>query len=377
MAEKKIADLFHIETRFLRSVHLERDFQDPSALSNYIVTDFVRVCTERIAHGLQPRSGQRAWRLTGNYGSGKSSFALLLAHWFAGQESQFPPHIRSVVNSQQLGVACPQYLPVLVTCSRQALGTSILKSLHWAVSQLYGRGAKAKLLLEVQRLLEAEPAPTDEQVFQLILKVNTGLIAESKSKGLLLILDELGKFLEVAALYPQRHDVFLLQQLAEAAARSGDEPLFVAGLLHQGFTAFANYKAADHSLRPNCVFPRSSRTARGLWASGGGLLDVTPTFPIEPKIGKKKSSAANLRGRSSQVLPSRRRPVRFFFTPPHCLKKNATPALAHWFLISTTHRSFIGLAPGPDSPPTMTQSIPRRLSEERGPSKGSNERNLM
>lgn len=241
MAEKKISELFHIRTQFLRSVHLERDFHDPSALSNYIVTDFVRACMERIVHGVKPHSGQRAWRLTGNYGSGKSSFALLLAHWFAGLESQFPPHIRPVVNSQQLGVARPQYLPVLVTCSRQALGISILKSLHWALSHLYGRSAKPKLLLDVQRLLNADQAPTDEQVFQFILKVNTHLIAESKSKGLLLILDELGKFLEFAALYPQRHDVFLLQQLAEAAARSREEPLFIIGLLHQGFTAYTDH----------------------------------------------------------------------------------------------------------------------------------------
>lgn len=160
MAEKKISDLFRIRTRFLRSVYLERDFQDPSALSNYIVTDFARACIERMVYGLKPRSGQRAWRLTGDYGSGKSSFALLLAHWFAGQEAKFPPHIRSEVNSQQLGVSRPHFLPVLVTCSRQALGTSILKSLHWALSQLYGRGTKAKLLLDVQRLLDAEPAAT-------------------------------------------------------------------------------------------------------------------------------------------------------------------------------------------------------------------------
>ncbi|MBI3798031.1 MAG: hypothetical protein HY268_13825 [Deltaproteobacteria bacterium] len=241
MAEKKISDLFHIRTRFLRSVHLERDFQDPSTLSNYIVTDFVRSCIERMARGLKPRSGQRAWRLTGDYGSGKSSFALLLAHWFAGQESKFLPQIRSAVNSRQLGVSRPHFLPVLVTCSRQALGTSILKSLHWALSHLYGRGTKSKLVLEVQRLLDAEAVPTDDQICQLICKVNTCIIADAKSTGLLLILDELGKFLEFAALYPQRQDIFLLQLLAEAAARSGDEPFFMVCLLHQGFNAYTDH----------------------------------------------------------------------------------------------------------------------------------------
>src|SRR5437016_2335627 len=35
MANKRIADLFDIKSRFLRSAHLERDFQDPGALNGY------------------------------------------------------------------------------------------------------------------------------------------------------------------------------------------------------------------------------------------------------------------------------------------------------------------------------------------------------
>ena len=241
MAEKKIADLFHIETRFLRSVHLEKDFQDPTALSSYIVTDFVRSCLHRLAQGLQPRSGQRAWRLTGDYGSGKSSFALVLAHWLSGQETDLPPPIRAALTVPRFDTTRPQLAPVLVTCSRQALGPAILKSLHCALLQLYGRGTKAKIVLEVQRLLAAESAPNEDHLLDLILKVNRSLIADAKSRGLLLILDELGKFLEFAALNPQQQDVFLLQRLAEAAARSGDEALFVVGLLHQGFNAYSDH----------------------------------------------------------------------------------------------------------------------------------------
>jgi len=44
MSEKRISDLFDIGNRFLRSAHLERDFQDPSAMSGYVVTDFARDC---------------------------------------------------------------------------------------------------------------------------------------------------------------------------------------------------------------------------------------------------------------------------------------------------------------------------------------------
>lgn len=240
MPEKRIAELFHMRNRFLRSAHLERDFQDPAALSGYVVTDFARSCIGRMANGLKPRSGNRAWRMTGDYGSGKSSFALLLAHWFAGHDPTFPPHLRRAVEPQQFGVSRPHFLPVLVTCSRQALGLSILRSLQSALNQTHGRGAKSKVALEVQRLIESTREPTDDEVFRLIGEVNSRIISESKAKGLLLILDELGKFLEFAALHPERQDVFLLQRLAEAASRSAAEPLFIVSLLHQGFNAYAD-----------------------------------------------------------------------------------------------------------------------------------------
>ena len=42
-------------------------------------------------------------------------------------------------------------------------------------------------------------------------------------------------------MYPEHQDIYLLQQLAEAASRSGDTPLFILGLLHQGFSAYADH----------------------------------------------------------------------------------------------------------------------------------------
>ena len=54
----------------------------------------------------------------------------------------------------------------------------------------------------------------------------------SEGTGLLLIVDELGKFLEYGAANPDRGDVFILQQLAEAATRSTRPFLFLT-VLHQ------------------------------------------------------------------------------------------------------------------------------------------------
>lgn len=238
MSDRRIADILNIEGRFLRSAHLERDFHHSTALEGYVVTDWARSSLGRIAEGLKPRSGQRAWRITGHYGAGKSSFALLLAHLLAGREANLPPQIRKVT---EFGRRPPLFLPLLVTCARQPLAVSILKSLHLAASKLDGRAVKLKLAVEIKRLVESDSEPTDDQILDLIIRFNTQLIVDSEAKGLVLILDELGKLLEFAALNPGRQDVFLLQRLAEAASRSGDEPLFVVSLLHQGFSAYADH----------------------------------------------------------------------------------------------------------------------------------------
>jgi hypothetical protein len=240
MAEKRIIDAFDIKSRFLRSAQLERDFDDSAALSGYVATDFVRSCLVRIGEGLRPRSGQRAWRVTGDYGSGKSSFALFLAHALAGRDSAFPPQLRRLVDFHKLGVDHPRFLPVLATCSRQPLGISILQALRRSLCDAYRKGAKAKPAERIQRLLSTKGEPSDDEIVEAILNANAQLIVDSKAQGLLIIVDELGKFLEFAAHQPQRQDVFLLQRLAETASRSAEEPLFVVCLLHQGFNAYSD-----------------------------------------------------------------------------------------------------------------------------------------
>ena len=280
MREKRVADLLNMRTRFLRSTHLERDFRDPGALSSYVVTDFARTCIGRMATGLKPRSGNRAWRMTGDYGSGKSSFALMLAHWFAGHDAKLPPVLRQAVEPQQFGISRPRFLPVLVTCSRQALGTSIVQALYESLSRMEGVGARSKPALEVLRLLEAKRDPSDDEVFELITSVNSRLVKEAKAKGLLLILDELGKFLEFASLHPERQDVFLLQRMAEAASRSAEEPFFIVSLQHQGFNAYAD---------------RLDQSSQREWEKVAGRFEEIVFNPPVEQAASIISSAMNVR----------------------------------------------------------------------------------
>ena len=62
--------------------------------------------------------------------------------------------------------------------------------------------------------------------------------------GLAIILDEAGKAFEYAAHSPDKGDVQLLQELAEAASRSGDRPIVFMVLLHQAFEHYASRLSA-------------------------------------------------------------------------------------------------------------------------------------
>ncbi len=186
MAEKLIVDVFNIRSRFLRSASLERDFHDPSALTGYVKTEFIQECCDRLAHGLRQDSGRRAWRITGDYGCGKSSFALLVATALSGRDGAQRPQLVRAFDYRKLGIKRPAYLPVLVTCSREPLGKSILSALLKSISRAYRRGMNPRAAECVQRLLSGRAEPTDTQIVDAILDANAQLIADNKAEGLLM-----------------------------------------------------------------------------------------------------------------------------------------------------------------------------------------------
>lgn len=239
MVEKNVHEILSFSERFLRSTNLERDFYNPKALSSYILTDYSQKCLARIANGLETNSGQRAWRITGDYGSGKSSFALFLAHWFSGNTQALPSKVGHV-RYQQPNSVPPRLIPVLITGSRDAIGPAIVRGLINCVNSLPKTKGKTQLVSELSKYSRPSKRISGETLCELIKKTNTKLIESRDGTGLILILDELGKFLEHAAMNPEQQDVYVLQQLAELSARSAGKPVFLLGLLHQGFSAYAD-----------------------------------------------------------------------------------------------------------------------------------------
>ncbi|PVM90695.1 hypothetical protein [Caulobacter endophyticus] len=236
-AATPIANLFHIPSRFLRSVQLERDFFDPTALDNYIVTPVMTEAFKRLAAGLGEGSGRRAWRVTGDYGVGKSSFALVLANLLASPQNPKVTEIADAMN-WPLDHQAGKFWPVLVTGAREGIVGSIARGLSECLRRrLPAKGKAPQALTRLIEQAEAVQHSGDPIALEALLN-NIRDEAASQEAGVLLIVDEMGKLLEYAAQGAGVEDVFVLQRLAEMAARSSSKPFLFLGLLHQGFQAY-------------------------------------------------------------------------------------------------------------------------------------------
>jgi len=243
MHERTISSLHHYSNRFFRSTELVRDFDDPNGLDGYCLTDFGRTCLTRISTGLQQSSSRRAWRLTGDFGTGKSSFALLLANAFSDARNRLPKSLFLRIADEMPDVRQLRYVPVLVVGNREPIVPAVLRSLHAVLASVFSRGSKSSLVLDIEKALSGRHHLTDQAALDIIVRASAKIVESGKGSGLLLIIDEAGKFLEFAAINPEQQDVYFLQQLAEMASRSGKRPIMVVCLLHQGFNAYAEQLA--------------------------------------------------------------------------------------------------------------------------------------
>lgn len=232
MAEASLApdtmfDLLRIRPQHLRSVQIERDYADPDASRHYVVTPFVAATFQRLAQSLAFATTARAWRLTGDYGSGKSSFVLAFARYATGAREALPIELGQSSSPVRLE-------PVLVVGEREPVGRSLLRALRKTLSRL-GQSPRRDV---VKALAKAEDLDVPS-LLAAVSRVGDWIRACGRASGLLIVFDELGKNLEYAAAAPDQGDLQLLQDLAETAARSGAKPLVTIAILHQAVTAYA------------------------------------------------------------------------------------------------------------------------------------------
>jgi hypothetical protein len=210
-----------------RSVQLTRDWVEADSLGRYILTPTAQDLATRICTAVQLPTASRAWSITGPYGVGKSAFALFLTDLLA---SERPRHSDATRLRKELGSRFRRLVPILVVGKRSPFVPIFLATLAEAMTPISRRVAKkAQDAGRKNRAGDASVATVMEEAAIAARKHGFG--------GLLIIIDEFGKFLEYAALHQDTEDLFIFQQLAESAARSS-VPIILATILH---TAFAEY----------------------------------------------------------------------------------------------------------------------------------------
>jgi hypothetical protein len=258
MNQGQLIDFVKVKGRFHRSVRLRFDFETGQGQDGYILTDTATELAVRILEALRDPKAPRAWSITGPYGTGKSSFALFLARVLSGKKNRGNPasHFRAEHN-----VHAQPFLCALVEGQRGSLGKAILQALSEAVAQW---DVKPSITKRIRAAVRSD-TPDTEVVISLCRELSDS-INRSKVGGVLVIIDELGKFLEYASLHPEVEDLHLMQGLAEVAARS-QAPFLLVTVLHTAFTSYL--PIADH-------------VRRSEWAKiQGRFQDVVFLEPVE------------------------------------------------------------------------------------------------
>jgi hypothetical protein len=214
----------------------------------------------RITAALSNEPSQRAWTITGAYGSGKSAFALFLANLFGFPGNDFVRKARAILRDQQ-PVAHKElferkhrgridkigFCSILVGGSSGPLLPAIAEACSRDIWAYFPTGRPPTPLRELDALrqqMDKGEVVDPREVVRLICRLTVMLQETGRAQGVLLVIDELGKFLEFAAADPERGDIFVLQLLAEATGNT-DTNLLLVTVLHQAFEQYAANLASN------------------------------------------------------------------------------------------------------------------------------------
>lgn len=241
-----LADKISISRQFLRSIRIDLDWGNEAALRGFVCQSTAQhviesMCQQFIA------TRQAAFTWTGPYGGGKSSLALAFASLLGG-DSKLRALAADVLGEK---VVEPLKKPLSIGPRKEP----------WTVLPVVGR--RADHIADIGEALRNSGIPYigrrlgDAPDGRRIIKALVDIAEARPDNGVLVIIDELGKFLEHAATHGG--DIHFFQELAEAASRCKGR-LLVVGILHQAFEQYAT---------------RLGKEARDEWAKiQGRFVDI-------------------------------------------------------------------------------------------------------
>lgn len=267
-----LRDHIAVRSAYTRSINVEKHSSSVESVEGYLPTSRALNTLQRVADTFGEREVPRSWSLVGPYGSGKSAFAVFLSALISDAESKLfgaaydnlysiTPKLAADYFDEVDGTK--GYLKVLISGSAEPLLKRVLSALYKASQDAWegGRGKRPEIIEKLDKAASEETTSTNDLV-DLIVELQS-VIAASKVniKGIILIIDELGKFLEYASRHEESNDLFVLQALAEHAQQPSNIPLMQFVMLHKSFDQYAQ---------------GLTEQARNQWAAVQGRFEEIP-----------------------------------------------------------------------------------------------------
>ncbi len=189
-----------------RSIHLARDISSADLLGGVVLTKSLLKTLSSVRKSALEQVNDNAFAIVGPYGSGKSTTALLLYHYLCGT---LQGDVQKKLDNLNI-----VKLPSKSRYNKAFVLVGDNTSLNESIKEAFGIAQEQSLI----------PWLEDE------LK---------KGSRIAIFIDEMGKYLEYAAEFPNEGDVYVLQQIAELAARSAGNLLLVT-IRHQGLMAYVS-----------------------------------------------------------------------------------------------------------------------------------------
>lgn len=219
-----LVDRVKVGRRYLRSIRIDTDLTDPKALEGFVCpqtsADVLLTMARHVAE-----TGQGAFTWTGPYGSGKSSLVVALSALLNGNASR-----RRQASS------------IFRDDTAETIRASLPPGANgWRIVPVVGRRDNPSVVigeaLNDAGLSGRRPRGGWRETDILRSLIEAAEDRSEKRGGVIVFIDEMGKFLEAAA--QDGADLYIFQQLAELASRS-QRRLIVVGILHQAFEEYAN-----------------------------------------------------------------------------------------------------------------------------------------
>ena len=239
--------------RFARSINVERD-AGTSAIEGYLPVGRAMESIDRLARALSSSHSEAALSVTGPYGSGKSSLALLLDSLLSESasparhaaetllETAAPKVLTSVRLARETNEAEEHgFIRCVVTAQREPVGRTVLRALLRGAERYAALdGSPNEIKASIRRIRDL--ISTAERGSELVdaRMVRELVMGLTQIAPVLLLIDEFGKNLEAFAESPGDGDLYLLQELAEWTREKHGHRLGLVTLQHMAFGDYAD-----------------------------------------------------------------------------------------------------------------------------------------